>query len=452
MSVVEIGNSQWDSLFQSSERDSSTTSQTVYEYKEDNVTLLPGQTTFKFQTKDLDGFLVPSESYLRLRLQILDGGVAAVANTRASFVSEIAHIFDSAQYKINERLVCRNDKCGQTALVKHLITDDPSWASSNGQMEFFYKDVEVDGATDNTANNTGFVKRWTRTNRGEVECIIPLKALFGYLEEKSAIRGVRHSIEFTKTMDLGTCLHRAGTNGAAAAQLNIDFSILDASWFVPAVKPSLDTLAMVEKELASGSVAKKLFADWTTYRSGLYQAAETQPVWRITTQSSKPVMIAACFKLAQRVSTQRMNYARFDNMRCTQVELRINSKVIPEQSYDINFATERYSRQYFDMLLASGRNTNEEGSPISYEEFRQLYPLFVFDLSSQDEIFRNVKSTDIEIRARVDPAAYIASLPVIPDTNVANLVVSGNYYIEAVIVSEREALIEGKSGRVAVQL
>jgi hypothetical protein len=452
MSVVEIGNSQWDSLFQSSERDSSTTSQTVYEYKEDNVTLLANQTTFKFQTKDLDAFLVPSESYLRLRLQILDGGVNAGANTRGTFVSEIANIFDSAQYKINEKLVCRNDKCGQTALVKHLVYDDPSWLASNGQMEFFYKEVEADGACDNTANNTGFIKRYTRTNRGEVECVIAMKSLFGYLEEKSAIRGVRHSIEFTKTSDLGVCLHRGGVAGGGGAQVDLTFSILDASWFVPAVKPSIDTLAMVEKELASGSVAKKLFADWTTHRSGLYQQAENSPVWRITTQSSKPIMIAACFKLAQRVSTQRMNYARFDNLRCTQLELRINSKVIPEQSYDINFATERYSRQYFDMLLASGRNTNEEGSPISYEEFRQLYPLFVFDLSSQDEIFRNVKSTDIEIRARVDPATYIASLPAIADTHAANLVVSGNYYIEAVIVSEREATIEGKSGRVAVQL
>lgn len=456
--MEEIQDVQWD-LFKSSVVDKSTTSQQWVEYKEDNVQLSANQQNFRVSSKDLDAFLVPSEGALELRIQLLDDtGAVADAETGATFVNDIMHIFRSAEYKVNEKLVERLDYAGLCSLMKHLVSDDPTYSDKQGQMSLYYQDIERWDEGENIGSNDGYSARITRTGKGEMNLWIPLRHIFGSHMTKSAVRGVRHTYEFTRETNLGEVIHRNAQDGGDAAQGDCSFQLLDMSVWMPLVKPSLDTLKQLEQDLASGAVAKKIFHEWTAYRSAVFNEGETQPVWRITTSSKKPVMVFVCAQLQQRVNNQRINAGKFDHLNTSRVELRVNSKVIPEQTYNLSFGDNgRYTRAYYDLLTACGRHTGDEGLNIDYEDFKQLYTVFAFDLSAQEHLYQNVKTNDIEVRLQLNSAAYAGAQPVIQDSTgeggaLENFVFNGNYYLNAVIVSEREMTVEGKSGRVSIMV
>lgn len=466
--MEEIKDVQWD-LFKSSVVDKSTTSQQWVEYKEDNVNLSANQQNFRISTKDLDAFLVPSEGALELRIKVTeDGGDDPDANTQATIVNDVLHIFRSCEYKVNEKLVERLDYAGLCSEMKHLAMDDPTYSEKQGQMSLYYQDV--DGGVNATGSlgeasgqfptNDGFSARAERSSRGTMNLFVPLRHIFGSHMEKKAVRGVRHTYEFARENSLGEVIHRSDRRGDAEAQTDGAFEILDMSIWMPLVKPSVDTLKDLEQDLASGAVATRIFHEWTGYRSAVFNG-DTQPVWRITTSSKKPIMVFVCAQLQQRLSLQRLNAGKFDHLRTSRAELRVNSKVIPEQTYDLDFPSDRYTRLYYDWLTSTGRHTGDEGSNVDYDDFKNIYTVWAFDLSAQEHLYQNVKTNDIEVRLNCDSAGYVANLAVgggalgtVRDNDggagAVDTPLNANYYLNAVIVSEREMRIEGKSGRVSV--
>jgi len=127
----------------------------------------------------------------------------------------------------------------------------------------------------------------------------------------------------------------------------------------------------------------------------------------------------------------------FNNADVRRIYARINSKQYPERAIECNFADDankNITRPYMYLLDSMQKYQDVgDGSQISLEEFRTLYPIFYFDVSKHSE--RAVDSTaDIEITWTLG-AAPVAAL---------------NVY--ALVLSDRSVTIDSIGGKMTIQV
>ncbi|KAL7630541.1 UNVERIFIED_CONTAM: hypothetical protein RMT77_019266 [Armadillidium vulgare] len=94
-----------------------------------------------------------------------------------------------------------------------------------------------------------------------------------------------------------------------------------------------------------------------------------------------------------------MNPAIFDHCNLTNACVRLNSERYPEMDLQLDFNENHYTTaykmlsDYFNHILYKEKNCS-----ITLLEYRNLYPLLVFDVSKQSEKLKN-SVTDIKITA-----------------------------------------------------
>lgn len=310
-------------------------------------------------------------------------------------------------------------------------------------------------ACPNPRFNRGFYARWYRTHGEvipgkEVELAIPLERFLGFARDVDhPLRGIQFELALVKNTNYNEILHtrfpmRTSAGGAAyPATAATETRITKVSWWIPQESPSLEVQAALAKELESNGIYKKYFENMTCQISQPYPEANTQVDWLIETTSHRPTKIVVGFQRNLQYNAQEdteplsANGGTFSVLGdITTVEVRINNKVVPKERYDISFldAAPRYMRAYVDFLKASGKYNTDEGSAVSYEGYKRLYPLFVFDLSAMDDLYSGIKQNDIRVRATVNGAG------------------SGGYRAVALVVSERQMDLQPINGRIALKV
>lgn len=297
--------------------------------------------------------------------------------------------------------------------------------------------------------NPGFAARWCRAQSGRVvELSIPLVRIFGFFADiKSAFRGIQFEIELTKNTNYTEIIHGKGqynTNvsftaavvgppavpavpgGDKAAADATHVAITKLEWVIPTVIPSTEQLAQVQRLLSSDHRARKAFHSTTTYlqsfdhavtgASGQYADYD----WRIQTTGKKIVRVVVGFQRQAQYGTQndpnfdaRNNtnhanggvFTRLDNIGA--IELRFGNENYPKERYqrmdftptgtEFNEGGPSVLRNYVDMLNAAGRWDTEDGALVDYDSYRQIYPLFVWDMSNVDLTKAGVTSEDLRL-------------------------------------------------------
>lgn len=315
--------------------------------------------------------------------------------------------------------------------------------------------------------NKGFYARWVLTNGGrKVELAIPAGSVFGFFcDIRSAFRGVQFEVEFTKNTRYTEILHSMGAY-TTATPANIDppwdaqTLIQRIEWIVPTVVSSVIEQGKAQKLLESGKRAHKVFGSSTCYiAERAYGLDAPNPVdidYRIQSTGKKITRVAIAFQRNAQFAVQHdpnftadtdthSNGGVFSKLGdITAVELRYGSKIIPNERYNrmsfnhnaINGAT--FMRNYIDFADANGGWTSDAGVLIGPEEFRNLYPCFVFDLSEIDLTGSGVTSEDLRVVATIVPPA--------------GAVAADKYRILAVVSYEYPIVFTGVDGRLAIEL
>ena len=377
-----------------------------YEYKEYNpiagAPLNRGSIVLTIESQDI--YTHPAESFLIVEGKLVKNADESVydADTLITLINNgIMYLFSDVRYHLasHEIEVLQNPGHATTILGMLKFPDD--FSKSQGLNQCWIKDTgEGNTTVDGNNPNEGFKLRRNYiinmpASRGHFCFKIPLKHFLGFCEDyKKILYGMQQRLTLTRTGD-DNAIFRA--NGVDVGKVDIE----RIKWFMPHVIPSdayrlqLDKIMEKKEEITVGY--RMLQCDNTSITG-------TNFTWRLGVKSSPdiPRFIIVGFQIG-RNNDQKENPARFDNCDIGNIYVTLNAKRYPDTDYDIKFNENRFCRIYGDSStfrkkfynmdeLVSNHNIN----PVDY---KNLYPIFVFDVTKQSEKLKTAVS-DIHVKMR----------------------------------------------------
>ena len=210
-------------------------------------------------------------------------------------------------------------------------------------------------------------------------------------------------------------------NGAADAGV---IKLEKIRWFMPHIIPSdayrLQLDKIIEKK-------EKIPVGYRMLQCDTSQVPTNQKTftWRLGVKSSPdiPRFIIVGFQSGKN-NNQEQNPAIFDHLYVRNIYVTLNAKRYPDTDYDNDFNKNHYSRIYGDASSFRKKFFNMDElisnsgiDPISY---KNLFPLYVFDVTKQSEKLKTSVS-DIHIKAFFDNAPGGGNNP--PDNTLAYAVI-----------------------------
>ena len=156
--------------------------------------------------------------------------------------------------------------------------------------------------------------------------------------------------------------------------------------------------------------------------------------WRLSIKSSPevPRFIIVGFQ-TNKSGNQKQNPSLFDSVNISNIYVMLNSMRYPTVDYNISFDKQRFSRAYGDAADFRSKFFNMDelvSSPnINPSDYRELYPLFLFDVSKQSEKLK-YSTTDIQVKMDFSAGipAYTEAYAVIISDRLINFQSDGNKF------------------------
>jgi hypothetical protein len=290
------------------------------------------------------------------------------------------------------------------------------FSKSQGLNQLWYKDTsEAASLTD----NEGFKIRQKYIialpdPKGTFSFRVPLKHIFGFCEDYNKIvYGFKHTLTLVRKSS-NDAIFRA--NGVDAGKVTLD----KVSLFMPDVMPADERKFSLYKTIESKT---KLAVSYRMRQCDTCTVAETTNfTWQLGVRSSPeiPRYIIVGFQTGK-AGDQEKNPSVFDHVNVRDIYVGMNSKRYPAVDYNMSFVRQQISRAYADAAAFRSKFYSMDelvsNSNISPSDYKTLYPLFVFDVSKQDEKLKQSVS-NIQIRANFDqnaPAGTVAFAVLISD-------------------------------------
>ena len=389
-----------------------------YEYKEYNpivgTNLNRGSIVLTIESQDI--YTHPAESFLIVEGRLirenppgapanpLDPLALVDANITTLINNAIMYLFSDVRYHLasHEIEVLQNPGHATTMLGMLKYPDD--FNKSQGLNQLWAPDIKAGTAV--LADNKGYNMRHeyiiqTADPKGTFSFKIPLKHFLGFCEDyKKILYGMQQKLTLTRTGD-----NNAIFKNAAAPVCRVD--IKKISWFMPHVIPSdayrLQLDKIIEKKEKIPVGYRMLQCD-----SSQVPANNLTFTWRLGVKSSPdiPRFIIVGFQSGKN-NKQIANPAIFDHCEVRNIYVTLNAKRYPDTDYENSFTNNNYSRIYGDAATFRKKFYNMDElisnpgiDPVSY---KNLFPLFVFDVTKQSEKLKTSVS-DIHIKASFNDA------------------------------------------------
>lgn len=285
---------------------------------------------------------------------------------------------------------------------------------AQGLNQLWYKDVAT-----TVANNAGFATRQAYLIRklhakGTFSFIVPLKHIFGFCDDyDKVVYGVKHTLTLVRKAD-DDSIFRA--NAADAGRVNLD----KISWFMPHVIPSdmerMQLYKTIESKASLPMVYRARQCDTITVPQS------TTFSWRLSVKTSpeKPRYVIVGFQTGKD-GDQETNPSVFDHCNLKNMYVMLNQDRYPAVDYNLSFRDQQFSRAYRNAAFFGekiyGMDSLITQSNINPSDFKDLFPIFVFDVSKQSERLKS-SVVDVQIKATFNeevPAATAAFAVVISD-------------------------------------
>ena len=384
-----------------------------YEYKEYNpivgTDLNRGSIVLTIESQDI--YTHPAESFLviegelRRRDRAVDGAVQYYADDAVVTLinNAMMYLFSDVRFHLASHEIEVLQNPGHATTILGLLKYPDDFNKSFGMNQLWVKDENTGAAEirkDQATYNNGFAIRrdyiiTSPNTNGKFSFKIPLKHFLGFCEDyKKILYGMQQKLTLTRTND-NNAIFRTGANEGEVYLERI-------RWFMPHVIPSdayrLQLDKIIEKKEKIPVGYRMLQCD-----SSQVPATSTNFTWRLGVKSSPdiPRFIIVGFQ-TDKNNSQAFNPAIFDNLNVRNIYVTLNAKRYPDTDYDNDFTENHFSRLYGDAALFRKKFYNMDelvsNCGINPQEYKTIYPLFVFDVTKQSEKLKTSVS-DIHIKA-----------------------------------------------------
>ena len=384
-----------------------------YEYKEYNpivgTDLNRGSIVLTIESQDI--YTHPAESFLviegelRRRARAVDGAVQYYADDAVVTLinNAMMYLFSDVRFHLASHEIEVLQNPGHATTILGLLKYPDDFNKSFGMNQLWVKDENTGAAEIRVAQptfNKGFVIRrnyiiTSPNTNGKFSFKIPLKHFLGFCEDyKKILYGMQQKLTLTRTNDNNAIFRTGGDEGEVYLER--------IRWFMPHVIPSdayrLQLDKIIEKKEKIPVGYRMLQCDSTQV-----PATSTNFTWRLGVKSSPdiPRFIIVGFQ-TDKNNSQAFNPAIFDNLNVRNIYVTLNAKRYPDTDYDNDFTENHFSRLYGDAALFRKKFYNMDelvsNCGINPQEYKTIYPLFVFDVTKQSEKLKTSVS-DIHIKA-----------------------------------------------------
>lgn len=361
-----------------------------------------GEIRINIELHDL--FTLPSEAYLLFegRLTKADGTAYANADAVALTNNGLMHLFSQITYQLSNQEVESVFHPGQATTMLGMLKYPNDFQLAQGLNQLWYKDS---AATAVIADNPGFAVRQAYlvqkpTAKGTFSFIVPLKHIFGFCDDYNKIvYGFKHTLTLVRKAD-DDAIFRA--NGVAAGKVNLD----KISLFMPHVDPAdlekMKLYKVIETKATLPVAYRARQCDTITVPQS------TTFSWRLSVKTSaeKPRYIIVGFQTGKD-GNQEANPSIFDHCDLKNMYITLNHERYPAVDYNLSFPNQQFSRAYRDAATFSekfyGMNDLITQSNITPADYKELFPLMVFDVSKQSERLKSAV-VDVQIKASFNTA------------------------------------------------
>ena len=232
---------------------------------------------------------------------------------------------------------------------------------------------------------------------------IPLKHIFGFCEDyDKVVYGLKHTLTLTRDND-NTAIHKfIDDDGAGNDRLALGQVLLsDIIWFMPHVMPAdedkMKLYKIIERKEKIPVGYRMIQCD-----SALIPHRSSNFSWRLAVKSSPEVPRFIIIGFQQNgYNYQTTNPSVFMGSNVSNMYVTLNSTRYPTADYDIDFVKNYFSRVYGDVANFRSKFSNMDeliSNPnINPSDYRDLYNLFLFDVSKQSEKLK-YSTTDIQVK------------------------------------------------------
>ena len=346
----------------------------------------------------------PAESYIQFEGRLTKADGAAYANTDAVALTNngLMYLFKQITYQLSNQEIESVYNPGQATTMLGMLKYPDDFAKAQGLNQLWTKDTT---ATAVIAENTGFGVRQAHlirkpTVKGTFSFIVPLKHIFGFCDDYDKIvYGFKHTLTLVRQSD-DDAIFRA--NAAGAGKVNID----RISWLMPHVDPA--DMAKMQLYKTIETKVKLPVAFRARQCEIITVPTSTTFSWRLSvrTASEKPRYIIVGFQ-TEKAGDQEKNPSIFDHCDLKNMYIMVNQNRYPAVDYNLSFPNQQFSRAYRDATTFSekfyGMNDLITQSNIAPADYKELFPLMVFDLSKQREKLKS-SVVDIHLKATFNTA------------------------------------------------
>ena len=382
-----------------------------YEYKEYNpitgADLNRGSIVITIEAQDI--YTHPAESFLEIEGQLLisandthyinDDKIALINNG-------IMYLFSDVRYHLASHEIEVLQNPGHATTMLGLLKYPDDFTKSQGLNQAWTPDTE-DGTP--VTENKGFENRQKYiinsvnggTNKGMFNFKIPLKHFLGFCEDyKKILYGMQQRLTLTRTNDNNAILK--GQNAAGNAVVDDGkVKINKIKWYMPHVIPSDAYRLQINKIIER---KEKIPVGYRMLQCDNIPVVGTGAfTWRLGVKSSPdiPRFIIVGFQ-TDKNDNQERNPAIFDHCNVRNIYVTLNAKRYPDIDYENDFLVNKFSRIYGDASTFRKKFYNMDemlsNSGINPPNYKNLFPLFVFDVTKQSEKLKTSVS-DIHIKA-----------------------------------------------------
>ena len=386
-----------------------------YEYKEYNpivgTDLNRGSIVLTIESQDI--YTHPAESFLVIEGQLaapvappLAGvGPYADADVVTLINNGIMYLFSDVRYHLASHEIEVLQNPGHATTMLGLLKYPDDFTKSQGLNQLWLPDTNIDNNNEaNKVDNKGFKKRneyiiRTSDPKGTFSFKIPLKHFLGFCEDyKKILYGMQQRLTLTRTNNDNAIFRTAATD---AGTVRLD----KIRWFMPHVIPSDAYRLQLDKVIEK---KEKLPVGYRMLQCDTSQVPENQKsfTWRLGVKSSPdiPRFIIVGFQ-SDKNNNQEQNPAIFNHLYVRNIYVTLNAKRYPDTDYDNDFNKNQYSRIYGDASSFRKKFFNMDelvsNSGINPLDYKNLFPLYVFDVTKQSEKLKTSVS-DIHIKAFFD--------------------------------------------------
>ena len=293
-------------------------------------------------------------------------------------------LFSGVKYSLSGQEIESVNNPGQATVMLNMLKYSPDFERGSGLAQCFSSDSTTTAAT---ATNTGFAKRHDfiikQSNpKGTFSFYMPFQAIFGFCEDYGKVMyGFRHTLQMVRKSDDDAIFRAAGAAPGKCVLTKV-------SWIMPHVVPNDIRKVELYKQIADNTSFEAAFRQRQC--DTFTVPATTDTSWRVGVRTAveRPCYIVIGFQTAK-TDNQTTNPAVFDHCNLKNMFVVLNTERYPEIDNLTDFTKLHYSLAYKSMDEFTSRFyhidnlvANNTIDPLTY---KNLYPLFVFDVTKQSE-------------------------------------------------------------------